>query len=142
MQRVKTLTRLEGFLEGMVERSFARLFRARMQPVEIAKRLSREMEAGRVVGVSSVLVPNYYNVALSQEDYATFAPIRASLEQEMASTCCTSRAEHGYTTTARPEVHIASDATLRTGRLLVVRPADRTAARRNTADRAAATARG
>ena len=119
MQSVNALTRFESFLEGLVERSFARLFRARLQPVEIAKRLTREMEAGRVVGVSSVLVPNYYEVALSQEDYTSFAPIRVSLEQEMAQYLLRFAREHNYSTTARPEVAITSDATLRRGQLTV-----------------------
>src|SRR5690348_16308613 len=119
MHSVNALTRFESFLEGLVERSFARLFRARLQPVEIAKRLTREMEAGRVVGVSSVLVPNYYEVALSQEDYTSFAPIRVSLEQEMAQYLLRFAREHNYSTTARPEVAITNDATLRRGQLTV-----------------------
>ena len=119
MQPVKTITRFEGFLEGMIERSFARLFGARMQPVEIAKRLTREMEAGRVVGVSSILVPNLYNVALSDEDYAPFAPIRASLEAEMSRYLQDFARSHGYMTTAPPEVHIAPDSTLRRRALVV-----------------------
>jgi hypothetical protein len=107
------MTRLESLLEGLFEQSFARLFRARLQPVEIAKRLSREMEAGRVVGVSSVLVPNYYEVSLSPSDYATLAPIRASLEDDMARYLARFAREHNYSTTADPEVHVFADPALR-----------------------------
>lgn len=119
MQPVNALTRLEGFLEGIAERSFARLFRSRLQPIEIAKRLTREMEAGRIVGVSSILVPNRYKVALGAADYATFAPIRVSLEQEMVQYLITFALEHGYTTTSRPEVEILEAPTLRPGRMIV-----------------------
>ena len=114
------IMRFESFLEGLVERSFARLFRARMQPVEIAKRLAREMEAGRIVGVSSVMVPNHYSVSLSDQDYAVFAPIRSSLEQEMARYLARFAHERGYATTAPPEVHIAPDSTLRPRHLVAV----------------------
>lgn len=114
------IMRFESFLEGLVERSFARLFRARMQPVEIAKRLAREMEAGRIVGVSSVMVPNRYSVSLSDQDYAVFAPIRASLEQEMARYLTRFAYERGYATTAPPEVHIAPDSTLRARHIVAV----------------------
>src|ERR687887_2426398 len=114
------ITRFESFLEGLVERSFARLFRARIQPVEIAKRLAREMEAGRIVGVSSVIVPNRYSVSLSDQDYAVFAPIRSSLEQEMARYLAKFAYERGYATTAPPEVHIASDSTLRPRHIVAV----------------------
>ena len=121
MQTVNTITRFESFLEGLVERSFARLFRTRLQPIEVAKRLAREMEAGRVVGVSSVLAPNQYTVALSADDFATFAPIRASLEQEMAQYLQKYAREHGYSTTAPPEVCLSADATLRRGHMVVTR---------------------
>ncbi len=114
------MTRLENVLEGLFERSFARLFRARLQPVEIAKRLSREMEAGRVVGVSSVLVPNYYEVSLSPSDYATFAPIRASLEGDLARYLARFAREHNYSTTDDPEVHVFSDPTLRPRRVAAI----------------------
>src|SRR5437764_2550071 len=115
-----TIMRFESFLEGLVEHSFARLFRTRLQPVEIAKRLAREMEAGRIVGVSSVMVPNLYHVSLSDQDYAVFAPIRSSLEQEMAQYLARFAYEHGYATTASPEVHIASDSTLRPRHIVAV----------------------
>src|SRR5947209_11519304 len=114
------IMRFESFLEGLVERSFARLFRARMQPVEIAKRLAREMEAARIVGVSSVVVPNLYDVSLSDQDYAVFAPIRSSLEQEMAQYLAKFAYEHGYATTALPEVRIAPDSTLRPRHIVAV----------------------
>jgi len=114
------MTGLESFLEGLFERSFARLFRARLQPVEIAKRLSREMEGGRVVGVSSVLVPNYYEVSLSPADYTTFAPIRASLEGEMAQYLARFAHEHNYSMTAEPEVRVLSDQSLRPRHVLAV----------------------
>jgi len=117
---VNSLTRLETFLEGMVERSFSRLFRTRLQPIEIAKRLAREMEASRIVGVSSVMVPNRYRVALSSDDYAVFAPIRTSLEHEMVQYLMDFAREHGYTTTAAPEVEIIEASSLRPGRLVVV----------------------
>jgi hypothetical protein len=117
---VNSITRLESFLEGMVERSFSRLFRTRLQPIEIAKRLTREMEAGRIVGVSSVMVPNRYRVALSSDEYAMFAPIRASLEHEMVQYLSDFAREHGYTTTAPPEVEIIEASSLRPGRIVVV----------------------
>ncbi len=116
---MNAISRFESLLEGMVERSFARLFRARLQPVEIAKRLTREMEAGRVVGVASVLVPNDYEVTLSSSDFDTFAPIRGSLEQEMADYLLRFAQEHHYGTTMPPAVRIAPDPTLRPRRIVV-----------------------
>src|SRR5919199_211816 len=78
------------------------------------------MEAGRIVGVSSVMVPNRYSVSLSDQDYAAFAPIRASLEQEMARYLARFAHERGYATTAPPEVHIVPDSTLRPRHIVAV----------------------
>ena len=72
-------------MESLVERAFARLLRTRMQPIEVAKRLSREMEAQRTVAINRVLVPNRFEVALSAADFDHFAPIQALLQREMAS---------------------------------------------------------
>ncbi len=109
---LNAMTRFENMLEGLVERSFARFFRARLQPVEIAKRLSREMEIGRIVGVSTVLVPNDFEVALSAEDYASFAPMRGSLEQEIVSYLTDFARDHRFGLLQPPVVHIVSDPTL------------------------------
>ena len=48
----------ERRLEGAVEGLFARAFRSGVQPVELGKRLVREVEDGRTVGVNRVYVPN------------------------------------------------------------------------------------
>lgn len=114
------MTRFESFLEGVFERPFARLFRARLQPVEIAKRLAREMEAGRVVGVSSVLVPNYFEVSLNPDDYAAFAPIKASLERDMIQYLTRVAREHNYGMTAAPEVHVFPEPSVRPRRIATV----------------------
>src|SRR6185437_1801725 len=55
---VKAITRFETIMESLVERGFARLLRTRMQPIEVAKKLSREMETQRTVAINRILVPN------------------------------------------------------------------------------------
>jgi hypothetical protein len=66
------------------------------------------------------MVPNRYRVALSSDDFAMFAPIRSSLEHEMVQYLIDFAREHGYTTTAPPEVEIIEASSLRPGRLVVV----------------------
>jgi hypothetical protein len=77
------LTRLERVLEGMVEGVFSRTFRAQLQPIEIAKRLVREVENHRTVGVSGTYVPNLYTVSLEPETLAGFTPISGRLLEEL-----------------------------------------------------------
>ena len=54
------LTKLEQALEGMVEGVFSRAFKAPLQPVEVAKRLTRALESQRTVSVNATYVPNVY----------------------------------------------------------------------------------
>ncbi len=117
--KMTAVSRFESLMEGLVERSFTRLFRSRLQPIEIAKKIVREMEAGRVVGVSSVLVPNDYQVSLSPEDFATFASIRGALEGEMASYVAQAVADHRYTTVEPPLVSIVCDDALHPRQVVV-----------------------
>jgi hypothetical protein len=101
---VQALERFEGFVERMMEGSFARLFRSPIQPAEIAKRLEREMEAHPTISVGKTYVPNHYEVTLHKEDFAEFEPFRHSLEHNMAEFISDLAAERGYSLVARPRV--------------------------------------
>lgn len=79
------VSKFEGAMEGIVEGSFARLFRSKLQPVEIEKRLERAMEENREIALGKAFVPNRYEVYLNPEDFASFAPYKSSLEQEMSA---------------------------------------------------------
>ena len=75
----------EGRLEGAVEGLFARFFRSGAQPVELGKRLVREVEDGRTVGVNRVYVPNVYVYELSPADRERFADYEVALARELAA---------------------------------------------------------
>jgi hypothetical protein len=75
----------ERRLEGAVEGLFARAFRSGVQPVELGKRLVREVEDGRTVGVNRVYVPNVYVYELSPGDRERFADYEFALAQELAA---------------------------------------------------------
>jgi hypothetical protein len=75
----------EGRLEGAVEGLFARFFRSGVQPVELGKRLVREVEDGRTVGVNRVYVPNVYVYELSPADRERFADYEVALARELAA---------------------------------------------------------
>ena len=85
---------LKGFerrLERMVEGAFARVFRSELRPIELGRRLIREMDDNRSVGVSGrTVVPNHYTLAVSQADYDQFADARNALVREL----CDAAREH------------------------------------------------
>ena len=62
---VPILRDFERRLEGLVEGVFGSVFRSGLQPVELAKRILREMDARKTVGVREVWAPNSFLFSLS-----------------------------------------------------------------------------
>ena len=62
---ISVLRNLEQRIENLVEGVFSRAFSSQVQPVEIARKLAKEMDAHRTASVSRVYVPNQYTVWLS-----------------------------------------------------------------------------
>ena len=74
---------IEQKIEGVFERGFRRAFRSNLQPVELARKLAREMEDHKTVSVSRVYVPNEFTVYLSPKDREGFASYERSLVAEL-----------------------------------------------------------
>ena len=74
---MSVLRNLEDKIAGLVEGTFGRVFRSEVRPVEIARKLAREMDEHRTVSVSRTYVPNEYVVWLSPEDRAALRGRRA-----------------------------------------------------------------
>jgi hypothetical protein len=101
----------ERRLEGAVEGLFARAFRSGVQPVELGKRLVREVEDGRTVGVNRVYVPNVYVYQLSPGDRERFADYEGALAQELAALAVDTARERDWAMLgpARVEFETAED---------------------------------
>lgn len=106
---MSALSRFEQFMEQMVEGSVARLFRSPVQPVEIARRLERAMESQQSISVKRVIVPSFYKAYLNPQDFATFEPVRAQLEQEMATYLSELAAERNFSMLEHPRVVLGED---------------------------------
>src|SRR4051794_35119814 len=79
------LQRFERRLEGMVGLAFARVFKGKVHPAEIAKALQREADEQRsVLGEGRVLAPNVYEVRLGRVDYDNLAEWSDQLAGELA----------------------------------------------------------
>ncbi len=112
---MSALRNVEDTIGGFVERVFGRLFRGHVEPVELARKLAREMEDHKTVSVSRVYVPNEYVVYLSPTDRNRFASFEASLTTEL-SVYLTERAHHeGFTLLSEPKVTLEADTDLRVG---------------------------
>ena len=73
---MSVLRSIESKIEGLFEGVFGRAFRTHVQPVELARKLAKEMDEHRSVSVSRVYVPNEYTLYLSAADRQQFAVLR------------------------------------------------------------------
>lgn len=80
------LQRFERGLERLVEGTVAKVFRSGLQPVELGRRLAREMDLRRTVGMNGVFAPNHFEILLSSEDNSRFEPIIENLRRELIET--------------------------------------------------------
>jgi len=80
------LQRFERRLERLVEGGFGKAFRTGLQPVEIGRRLVRELESGRVLSARGTVAPNRYTVRISEADRARFEGFQDALVAELTET--------------------------------------------------------
>ncbi len=78
------LRSLENKIAGAIEGTFNRVFRSEVRPLEIARKLAREMEEHRYPTLSRTYVPNEYRVFLSPRDRERFASYEDALIDELA----------------------------------------------------------
>jgi hypothetical protein len=81
---MSVLRSIESKIAGLVEGTFSRAFRSEVRPVEIARRLSREMEEHKSQSLARTYVPHEYRVFLSPRDRERFADFEDALAAEMA----------------------------------------------------------
>jgi Protein of unknown function (DUF3662)/FHA domain len=84
------LKSVETTIANLVEGTFGRVFRSEVRPMELARKLAREMDAHRTVSVSRVYVPNEYSVWLSPKDRARYEGV----EEEVIDELCAYLLEH------------------------------------------------
>src|SRR6187551_1208438 len=103
------LTAIERFFERLFERPSARLFRARLQPVQLQRRIERAMESERLAASDRTLVPNRYTIHLNPDDVAAFGEFGSTLAAELADSALVFARAHHYTLVDRPRVELVSD---------------------------------
>lgn len=110
------LQRFERRLEGMVGLAFARLFKGKVHPAEIAKALTREADEQRsVLGEGRILAPNVYVVRLGDTDYEHLGQWSDQLAGELADMVAEHIDDEGYSIFDAVRVHLELDSDLPTG---------------------------
>ena len=103
------LRNLEAKLGGLVEGAFGRAFKTRVEPVELAHKLAKEMEENQMQSVSRVYVPNHYRVFLSPQDREQFASYEQSLLGELQDYLAEHARTENYALLSRPKVLMETD---------------------------------
>lgn len=112
--------RFEKRVEGAVSGVFARAFKGDVQPVEIAARLQRELDAeAKLMSRDKRLVPNDFTVSLSQHDHDKLAPYGSTLTRELSEELRNHAREMGYVFNGPIRIDLGLDSRLPTGRFTV-----------------------
>jgi hypothetical protein len=112
---ISVLRNLESRIEGLVEGVFSRAFSSEVQPVELARKLAKEMDAHKTAGIARIYVPNEYTVYLSKQDRSKLEGYERSLEQELSGYLLEHARRRSYDLLTRPAVDFQTDDRLRLG---------------------------
>lgn len=114
------LQQFEQRLEQLVEGVFGRVSRGGLQPVELGRRLTREMDLERSVGIRGLIAPNHFTIRLAPRDLDRFEPFAEGLVRELAEGAREhARSEH-YHFLGGVEVLLEEDRSLSPGSFRVV----------------------
>jgi len=109
------LRAIEHKIEALFEGIFGRAFRTNVQPVELARKLAKEMDDHRTVSVSRVYVPNEYSIYLSPADREQFASYEDNLRSELQEYLSDHARREEYALLSTPRVMLETDADLDVG---------------------------
>jgi hypothetical protein len=112
---MSVLRSIESKIAGLVEGTFSRAFRSEVRPVEIARKLAREMEEHKSFSVSRTYVPNEYRVFLSPRDRERFASYEEALAAELGGYLLEHARRERLALLSRPVIEFETDGRLGLG---------------------------
>jgi hypothetical protein len=106
---MSVLRNLETKIAGLVEGTFGRVFRSEVRPVELARKLAREMDQHKTVSVSRTYVPNEYVVWLSTEDRGRYEGVEHSVQEELGAYLLEHARRERYALVSTPAISFQTD---------------------------------
>ena len=94
---------------------FGRTLRSGVQPVELARKLAKEMDDHRTISIHRVYVPNAYTVHLNPEDREQFAAYETQMTNELEEYLAEHARREGYSLATRPHVVLETEPELSVG---------------------------
>jgi hypothetical protein len=112
---MSVLRNLESKIAGLVEGTFGRVFRTEVRPVELARKLVKEMDEHRTVSVSRTYVPNEYVIWLSPEDRERYEGVEHEVSDELAAYLLEHARRERLALVSRPIIEFRTDERLSLG---------------------------
>jgi Protein of unknown function (DUF3662)/FHA domain len=112
---VSVLRNIERKIGGLFEGVFNRTFRSSVQPVELARKLAKEMDEHKTISIHRVYVPDEYTIFLNPQDRDQFAAYETQMRSELAEYLVEHARREGYSLPARPLVLIETEPELLIG---------------------------
>jgi hypothetical protein len=112
---MSVLRSLEEKIAGLVEGAFGRVFRSQVRPVELARKLAREMDEHKTVSVSRTYVPNEYAIWLSPEDRERYDGVEAEVIDELSAYLLEHARRERLAMVSRPVIEFRTDDRLHLG---------------------------
>lgn len=114
------LQEFERRLERLVEGVFAKAFRRGLTPIEVGRRLTREMDVRRIVGVRGLIAPNEFTVAVSADDHENvISKMEQAITRDLGGYVREHAREEGYVLVGPVEIAFEVDDKLGAGEFLV-----------------------
>jgi hypothetical protein len=110
---------IEQRLEGLVEGFFAKVFRSGLQPIEVGRRILREMGDGKTLSVNRVYAPNEFRVLMGSDDYSRFSQMESGLAREFSELVIDAAKENRWNLMGIPSITFEEDATIGKGEFRV-----------------------
>jgi hypothetical protein len=112
---VTVLRNIEQKIEALFEGVFGRAFRTHVQPVEVARKLAKEMDDHKMTSVSRIYAPNEYSVYLSPDDREQFSSYEESLVSELQEYLAEHAKRESYVLLSSPTILMHTDSDLDVG---------------------------
>ena len=112
---MSVLRNLEEKIAGLVEGTFGRVFRSEVRPVELARKLAKEMDEHRTVSVSRTYVPNEYVIWLSLDDRARYEGVEHEVIEELGAYLLEHARRERLALVSRPKIEFRTDERLALG---------------------------
>ena len=109
------LRNVESTIANFVEGAFGRVFRSQVRPMELARKLAREMDENRTISLSRTYVPNEFTIWLSPKDRSLYEAVEREVIEELASYLLEHARREDLTLASPPQIAFQTDERLRLG---------------------------